>query len=118
MPCAYCGLGFRLTPRGRTATRDHVLPKSRFFIPYGTKNSNNVVPACRSCNEEKGDLTPDEWLLVLRQRGDPRVEAVVRVRARFQHLLKAAIFRGKVPTTRDKSHFETYAGTVPGRIRK
>ena len=47
--CAYCGA---------MATQvDHVLPLSR----GGTDDRGNLVPACRFCNMEKLDFTPEEW---------------------------------------------------------
>lgn len=49
-PCAYCG---DLNP----TQVDHVIPRSR----GGTSDRGNLAPACRSCNLEKLDFTPDEW---------------------------------------------------------
>lgn len=49
--CAYCGaVGIELT-------QDHIIPVSR----GGADTQSNVVPACRSCNCQKGDKTPEEW---------------------------------------------------------
>lgn len=50
--CAYCG---ERIERGR-GTRDHVLPRAR----GGLDVWENVVVACRHCNERKGCKTPDE----------------------------------------------------------
>ena len=36
---------------------DHVIPKSR----GGTDERSNLAPACRPCNMEKLDVTPEEW---------------------------------------------------------
>lgn len=47
--CVYCG--------GVAHTRDHVIPLSR----GGTNAPDNLVPACRPCNGEKGSLLVDEW---------------------------------------------------------
>lgn len=45
-------------------TLDHVYPKSR-----GGKTSwDNLVTACKSCNGRKGDFTPDEAGMELRQK--------------------------------------------------
>jgi len=41
--CAYCGK--------HADTTDHVWPRSR----GGDDHSNNLVPACRSCNSSKGN---------------------------------------------------------------
>ena len=55
--CQYCGTHEDLT-------LDHVMPKSR-----GGKSSwDNLVTACKSCNSKKGDYTPDEAHLVLKQK--------------------------------------------------
>ncbi len=52
--CQYCG---------RNAENiDHVLPRSR----GGTHTWENVVAACRPCNNRKGDRTPHEAGLTLR----------------------------------------------------
>jgi hypothetical protein len=49
--CAYCAGMF---PVARL-TRDHIVPFSR----RGQDTWMNVVTACRSCNEKKGDRTPE-----------------------------------------------------------
>ena len=55
--CQYCGTPDELT-------LDHVLPKSR-----GGKTSwDNLATACKRCNSRKGDYTPDEANLKLRQK--------------------------------------------------
>lgn len=55
--CQYCGTHEDLT-------LDHVLPKSR-----GGKSSwDNLVAACRRCNARKGDYTPEEAEMALRQK--------------------------------------------------
>lgn len=41
--CVYCG--------GEATTIDHITPRSK----GGTNNLANLVPACKDCNEEKGD---------------------------------------------------------------
>uniref|UniRef100_A0A6M3J4B2 Putative homing endonuclease n=1 Tax=viral metagenome TaxID=1070528 RepID=A0A6M3J4B2_9ZZZZ len=51
--CAYCG---RHTPKMRKAL-DHVVPLSR----GGDTTPANLVMACRRCNHEKSDRTPEEW---------------------------------------------------------
>jgi 5-methylcytosine-specific restriction endonuclease McrA len=48
--CQYCGYSNNLL------TIDHVMPKSR----GGKSNWTNVVVACKPCNVNKGNLTPDE----------------------------------------------------------
>lgn len=50
--CAYCGGSFAASG----LTRDHVVPTSR-----GGRNVwQNVVAACRACNQAKRDRTPEE----------------------------------------------------------
>jgi 5-methylcytosine-specific restriction endonuclease McrA len=39
-------------------TRDHVIPLAR----GGPNIEDNIVAACRRCNEEKSDMMPDEFL--------------------------------------------------------
>jgi len=55
--CQYCGAGYDLT-------LDHVMPKSR----KGGSTWDNLVTACKNCNARKGDRTPDEAKMPLRQR--------------------------------------------------
>lgn len=50
--CVYCG-----SSNQRTLTLDHVIPQSK-----GGKDSwDNLVTACRTCNQEKADLTLEEY---------------------------------------------------------
>ncbi|NBC15944.1 MAG: HNH endonuclease [Bacteroidetes bacterium] len=55
--CQYCGSRDRLTV-------DHVMPKSR----GGKDTWENLVAACTSCNNRKGDRTPDEARMPLRRK--------------------------------------------------
>lgn len=50
--CAYCGERFD------HLTQDHAIPLSR----GGAYTRENIVPACRSCNSKKGDMTADEFI--------------------------------------------------------
>ena len=50
--CLYCGEQFSRSD----LTRDHVLPKSR----GGTDRWENVVAACKRCNWQKDNRTPEE----------------------------------------------------------
>ena len=55
--CQYCG-------SGKDLTLDHVLPRSR-----GGKSSwDNLATACKGCNSRKGDYTPEEASMTLKQR--------------------------------------------------
>lgn len=47
--CAYCG--------DVPTQVDHIMPRSR----GGGDDRDNLAPACRRCNMEKLDFTPDEW---------------------------------------------------------
>jgi 5-methylcytosine-specific restriction endonuclease McrA len=58
--CQYCGS--KKPPREMTL--DHVLPVSR----RGSHNWTNVVTACRSCNQKKGNRTPMEAKMPLRKK--------------------------------------------------
>lgn len=49
-PCAYCG---DLMP----TQVDHVMPRSR----GGSDERDNLAPACKWCNMEKSDFTPEEY---------------------------------------------------------
>jgi hypothetical protein len=50
--CAYCGNIFT----GSKLTRDHVKPRSK----GGLDIWENVVSSCRSCNQKKDDMTPEQ----------------------------------------------------------
>jgi 5-methylcytosine-specific restriction endonuclease McrA len=56
-PCYYCHRP--LTPR--EVTMDHIVPVAQ----GGKSTPGNVVPACKSCNTLKQDLTAVEWTLRL-----------------------------------------------------
>jgi 5-methylcytosine-specific restriction endonuclease McrA len=55
--CQYCGRS------DLTLTVDHVMPMSR----GGEETWENLVCACVTCNNRKGDRTPDEALMPLRR---------------------------------------------------
>lgn len=50
--CVYCG------ERGRM-TRDHFVPLSA----GGADNASNIVPACEPCNQSKGGMLPELWVV-------------------------------------------------------
>ena len=56
--CQYCG-----TKKG-PITIDHILPKGR----GGNDPGENLVAACQSCNQRKGDRTPEEMGMILRKQ--------------------------------------------------
>ena len=51
--CYYCQIPIRRTE----VTMDHIVPISR----GGRSNAGNLVPACKTCNEQKRSLTAVEW---------------------------------------------------------
>lgn len=55
--CQYCG-------SGKDLTLDHVMPRSR----GGSSNWDNLATACKSCNNRKGDMTPEEARMPLRSK--------------------------------------------------
>ncbi len=55
--CQYCGVR-------RSLTVDHIVPKSR----GGRDTWENLAAACISCNNRKGDRTPDEAHMPLYRR--------------------------------------------------
>lgn len=68
--CQYCGSFKQLTV-------DHIIPTSK----GGTETWTNLVTACRSCNEKKGDLTLKESFLILYTKPQPpfnRVSLIIK----------------------------------------
>ena len=55
--CLYCG-------STKNLTLDHMIPKSR----GGDSSWTNLVTACMRCNTRKGDRTPEEAGLTLKQK--------------------------------------------------
>ncbi len=49
--CAYCGV------KPNFLTIDHVTPRSQ----NGTNEPNNLLPACKNCNESKGSKSLATW---------------------------------------------------------
>lgn len=65
--CAYCGKEVSL----KKITRDHVIPKSK----GGANAVENILPACKSCNQSKGDMNLDDFRLVFfKDRPHPEEE--------------------------------------------
>ena len=56
--CFYCD-------ERRPLTADHMMPLTR----GGSNWIENIAPACRSCNSQKGDKTVDEYLAYLDEHG-------------------------------------------------
>ncbi|WP_019997222.1 HNH endonuclease [Aureimonas ureilytica] len=71
--CFYCNRLTVLASHGGAippdaATIDHIVPK----FCGGTYKASNVVLACRVCNQAKGKLTGEEFLLSLVAQKEPR----------------------------------------------
>lgn len=68
--CQYCGAA----PGRKDLTVDHVIPRSR----GGKHDWNNLVTACKRCNQKKGSHTPDEaQMRLLRKPFEPTYVALV-----------------------------------------
>jgi len=55
--CYYCKCNLDDYSR----TTDHLIPESQ----GGIRSNSNKVPSCRDCNQLKGDMTPDEFLIAI-----------------------------------------------------
>ena len=63
---------------------DHVVPISR----GGRNDIGNILPCCRLCNADKGDMSLTEWADDRARRGKPAVRTVFDWRdKRFTHLV-------------------------------
>jgi 5-methylcytosine-specific restriction endonuclease McrA len=68
--CQYCGEA----PGRHHLTVDHVIPRSR----GGTHGWENLVTACKRCNQKKGSLLPAEALMgLVRRPFEPSYVALV-----------------------------------------
>lgn len=63
--CYWCGcvLTRKGTNKPRSATIDHLLPKSR-----GGGRGDNIVSCCYACNNRKGDMTAEEFMASFAER--------------------------------------------------
>ena len=64
--CYYCGKEFPL----QDLTMDHIVP----IIRGGKSAKNNLVPACKECNNKKKHSLPMEWGEYLKQLTPPATE--------------------------------------------
>lgn len=69
--CPYCNNVMK-RDSDRPPTRDHVKPRSA----GGTLEGENRLVVCGPCNNDKADLTLDEWIEDLTKRGDIRASVV------------------------------------------
>lgn len=74
--CAYCG------KENIPLEVEHVVPRNPKHGPRGTDRISNLVIACKSCNKDKGNMQPQEWLEKL-QRSKRKLDQV-----RAKNLLK------------------------------
>lgn len=58
--CYYCGKKLEKA----AVTMDHIVPLAQ----GGTSTPGNIVPACKTCNTRKRDLTAAEWVLYLEEQ--------------------------------------------------
>lgn len=58
--CAYCKCKLSVKSKGhrKRLTVDHVIPKSK----GGTNSPDNLVAACKECNNAKGNKMPEEFV--------------------------------------------------------
>lgn len=77
--CPYCEKPMNGNRNGRhAASIDHRTPRSR----GGSNDGRNKLVACRRCNEDKGSLTVEEYLLVRRGRAS-RIDVMTSERRMF-----------------------------------
>ena len=58
--CAYCG---KSEEEVGTLEVEHMTPLSK----GGIHGASNIVPACRKCNAQKGEMTLEEWEVKLKE---------------------------------------------------
>lgn len=68
--CHYCGAVLGKPGRNlpHSFSRDHIVPRSR----GGSNSASNLVPACRACNLDKGNMLVEEWRRARAMRQFPR----------------------------------------------
>lgn len=68
--CQYCGD----SPGRQELTVDHIIPRSR----GGAHSWQNLVTACKRCNQKKGSCTPEEAMMqLIRKPFEPSYVALV-----------------------------------------
>lgn len=75
--CAYCNRA------GQVIEPDHVIPLSK----GGSNSITNVVPCCKTCNQDKRAMLLPEWYASRKRRGLPPVE----LNASLVHLTHVAL---------------------------
>lgn len=98
--CSYCGTRIRRHSDGKSssdATLDHVMPVSL----GGDGRPANLVYACRTCNEEKGDMHPAEWFAQIGRGWDGPMPRPSVMPVRSEAAPAVILYRpepGEVPT--------------------
>ncbi|MFX0066889.1 MAG: HNH endonuclease [Candidatus Hermodarchaeota archaeon] len=111
--CAYC----QGTSGDRILEVDHVVPRQPERGQAGSNRMTNLVIACRTCNEAKGNTQPEDWRRQLEASSDPlnqrRAERLAEVTRQLQQSLQAATF---LNTTRWRlyAHLRTLGLPVEG----
>jgi 5-methylcytosine-specific restriction endonuclease McrA len=89
--CAYCG-GLSNDPM---LQKEHIVPRSK----HGSNTIKNLAIACHTCNKEKDNLLPDEWLKQL-SKSKSKIN-----QERFKRFSKIA--KGIKPSMRDAASMNT-----------
>lgn len=63
--CGYCG--------DKATSLDHIIPRFK----SGSSNRNNLVPACRRCNQNKASHDMEEWYRQQDYFSEERLEKLV-----------------------------------------
>lgn len=105
-PCPYCrrkmvvpGYGVIVDETNRFPTRDHVIPKS--------KGGHVLIVVCRQCNDEKGDMMPDEYVETL--TGCNRTRARISMIGALRAALADEGTKAAVEEAKDRREFSTTA---------
>ena len=79
--CFYCEMS------GIPLEIEHCTPKSR----GGTNSVSNLTIACRQCNQEKDNQTPEEWLLKINKKSSNRYKMIQKNIPKLTKLLKQSL---------------------------
>ena len=98
--CYYCNDPFGSFAEDKLPTKDHVVPRGK----GGANSWHNIVIACLRCNNQKGDLSLDDFLLIIAGEG---------LRPRSKTLGRFA----PSETTRRQLLIANLAATNPSRLK-
>jgi hypothetical protein len=102
--CQYCGLIADSNRALSQLTVDHVKPARLFPSRLEATTWDNVVTACRSCNQRKGGLLPMEAHMM--PRCTPKEPQFVQLR-----------FAGRVNHPAQRDYVLTYFGLDPAKVK-